>query len=773
MRPRLRLGGAWIFFLCAAGTLPAQEDPSLESIASGRHDMRDRLSPDSYLEIPMKREQGTRVLTFDFELAREMRLQGIPETNDLTPELHQRILDAFAVRTIPPGKSVPAELHFPSTMIATKYDDGSGGRGDGRVVWAGMAVKKRPDGSVERIYDVTLKGAGVTPLRWSDSGTHSDGLIGRSEGLQEDLTSRLLHKLGIPTTRILAVIELDEVRTQEHTNGQRAVMLVRVGDQFRLGHLVRARREGPAAFRKMLDYFNDRLAIDQGRSPASTPAEFLERVTEGWGREAARWQDARVVHGAMSYANNSLGGTALDFGTLAAIDRPHPDYTTRFDDARLDRQPDNFREHARLLQNMLETTLQDSEGRAARAVPVDDLFQKAYGDESTLRTLRRLGFSEAEASEIRTQSPDASRRLAEVVQALDRVTTSEPRPVEQVNSRIESSSSFAYKQPQRIHAAAYDTHAALAALPRIVVNEQMSQVEKLGTVESLLDLKFLLESSEAMRRSHHAAELLSLATELIESRLPPESSARWEALRSLSENAKRTGMAPEALYRQNRYSAGGNMDWTLQMFTGRNVQPEMESYSDLGRRDPRWRHPDRPVRGTTIHPFAGAATYAGAFLLSESITAATRGDGIPLRDAARHVTSADFLFSTAAFGTAAQLAEMGISRIPGASRFLAPLIPAASLIAGTAATHAVHGRFPKGEIAVTSAAFLLAGGFVELLLVDFRGGWLLKLAKLTATIQLSKPVESFLRSLASRRSPGTDLPARFSVAEQIRRVTRR
>ena len=185
--------------------------------------------------------------------------------------------------------------------------------GDGRAILLGE--RRGRDGN---LYDIQLKGAGLTPFA-----RNGDGRAALGPMLREYLISEAMHALGIPTTRSLAVVATGE-RVFREAVLPGAVLTRVAASHIRVGTFqyfaVRADQEG---IRKLLDYVIERHypAARDAQIPA---LDVLKAVAQRQAALIADWMRVGFIHGVMNTDNMAISGETIDYGPCAFMDHYHP-----------------------------------------------------------------------------------------------------------------------------------------------------------------------------------------------------------------------------------------------------------------------------------------------------------------------------------------------------------------------------------------------------------------------------------------------------------------
>jgi len=181
--------------------------------------------------------------------------------------------------------------------------------GDGRAIHLGEI--DNPDGIS---FDVQLKGSGRT--FYSRGG---DGRAALGPVLREYLVSEAMAKLGVPTTRALAVVTTGEdvIRDKLLPGGvitRIATSFVRVGTfQFF------SAKDDVEAIQKLTDYVIKRN-YPLVRDADNPYAAFLKAVVDSQAELIAKWMQLGFIHGVMNTDNMSIAGETIDYGPCAFMD---------------------------------------------------------------------------------------------------------------------------------------------------------------------------------------------------------------------------------------------------------------------------------------------------------------------------------------------------------------------------------------------------------------------------------------------------------------------
>lgn len=409
----------------------------------GRHPYREAV-PEGHVDYGARRRRGADVTFFNFGLAREMGILAGDQPDRMTAELRDAVLDAFAIVIINEydrerGERFPKRLVLDRTYMATRYlqlqHPGRTGRtsGDGRSVWNGFVRHRGVT------WDITSCGTGVTRLcpataeqgRFFKTGNwESDygcGTATPEEGLQAALMSETFHANGLPTERVLAVIE--------HPDG--FAVNVRAGKNLlRPSHLfVHLKRGDLDALRGAVDYAIEREAshgeLDvAGRGPRVRYARFVEGLADAFARTVARFETDYVFCWLDWDGDNVLlDGGIIDYGSVRQFGLFHREY--KFDDGPRwsTTIPQQRGKARRIVQTFAQIRDALVEGRKRplatfRDDPLVARFDRRFAEERDRAILRGVGIPDVHAEAIRVDHPEEVERFRRALRWFERVQSS-------------------------------------------------------------------------------------------------------------------------------------------------------------------------------------------------------------------------------------------------------------------------------------------------------------------------------------------------------------
>lgn len=309
----------------------------------GRHPYRDAV-PGGHVDYRARRRRDGEVAFFNYGLAREMGLIPADHPDSMVKALRAAILDAFAIVIVNEydlahGVRVPPRDLLPKPYMATRYlqlqHPGRCGAtsGDGRSVWNGTWRHAGVS------WDVSSCGTGVTRLcpataqtrrfykTGSRTASYGCGTASVEEGLAAAVMSEALHRGGIPTERVLAVIALP---------GGFAVNVRVARNLLRPSHLFAPLKQNDLIrLKSAVDYAMARErkngAMPFTRSAVEGYRAFAETAAKAFGRAAAIFEREYVFCWLDWDGDNVLlDGSIVDYGSVRQFGLYHREY--RYDD---------------------------------------------------------------------------------------------------------------------------------------------------------------------------------------------------------------------------------------------------------------------------------------------------------------------------------------------------------------------------------------------------------------------------------------------------------
>jgi uncharacterized protein YdiU (UPF0061 family) len=375
----------------------AKETPD---IATGNHSYKS-LGPDFYVDVPVERVSGARLVLFNRDLAKQLDVQ-LPESDT---DIEKFILEQFAWFKKDDDQTFDKEPKKESrAFFATRYqdsDDKSAGSalGDGRALWVGELVNKTSQGAF-LYYDVVVKGTGVTPLAWLNhtKKNHRDGRAGMTEAVHEFIYSLAAIENGIDAVGALAVIELPFYRDGQ---GEKAAIIVRVGNHMRFAHY-RYFSNQPAQLEKIFEYGLKRdlhLSLDHHITPDDV-RNYLDLIVINSAKDAAKYYDLHAVHGSPTFGNRTSNGGSIDLSTFVYLDAHHGKYSYMSGGANSLGGEWGQKEQFFNLFSSLTDFLRGSHFKYTGEIAPTEYYLRKFNDtfeqKLTYQWLKRLGLAESE-----------------------------------------------------------------------------------------------------------------------------------------------------------------------------------------------------------------------------------------------------------------------------------------------------------------------------------------------------------------------------------------
>ncbi len=212
--------------------------------------------------------------------------------------------------------TLPGEERISSHYAGHQFGVWAGQLGDGRAISLGEL--KTPAGG--RLV-VQTKGSGLTPFS-----RMGDGKAVIRSSVREYLCSEAMVGLGIPTTRVLAILTGDD-RVRRETI-ERSGLVARVfPTNLRFGHF-------ELCFHLEMEEELDAL-IAYTRTTffgGVTTEEMLTEIVARTARLMAQWQDVGFCHGVMNTDNMSVLGLTIDCGPFGFLEDTELGYVCNHSD---------------------------------------------------------------------------------------------------------------------------------------------------------------------------------------------------------------------------------------------------------------------------------------------------------------------------------------------------------------------------------------------------------------------------------------------------------
>ncbi|KAF2414290.1 hypothetical protein B1729_05440 [Microbacterium sp. B35-04] len=301
--------------------------------------------------------------------------------------------DPAFLRSAAGVRVLTGESYRPGTApVAQVYAGHQWGRfqpilGDGRAALLGERHDRNG-----RLRDVHLKGIGPTPM------SRVDGFAVVGPMLRELLMGEAMHALGVPTTRMLAVVATGAPREWEDRVLPGAVLARTAASHVRFGSFeyVRA-QDDPVLLRRLADHVITRHY--PGAAGAAHPYRaLLGEIVDAVAALTADWMRVGFVHGVLSTDNVLVAAETIDYGPCAFLDayEPGAHFSSIDREGRYayDRQPSIMRWNLERLGEALSPLLAADPAAAAEvSAEIVDTFDARYRESWAGVFRQKLGLS--------------------------------------------------------------------------------------------------------------------------------------------------------------------------------------------------------------------------------------------------------------------------------------------------------------------------------------------------------------------------------------------
>jgi len=267
--------------------------------------------------------------------------------------------------------------------------------GDGRAVLIGEHISKNN----ER-FDIQFKGSGKTPFSRSGDGRAALGPM-----LREYIISEAMHKLGVATTRSLAVVKTGEnVIRETHLPG--AVLTRIAASHIRVGtfqYIAATQKE--ENLKILFNYVINRHYPNIKKSK-NQALDLLKTIMDVQIDLVIDWMRIGFIHGVMNTDNVSICGETIDYGPCAFMDAYNPETVFSSIDQQgrysFSNQPKIIKWNLARFAECIITLIDDNRDKSIEiATEVINTFENIY-EEKWLKMMRdKLGlFGEADNDQI-------------------------------------------------------------------------------------------------------------------------------------------------------------------------------------------------------------------------------------------------------------------------------------------------------------------------------------------------------------------------------------
>ncbi|MDC1132572.1 YdiU family protein [Candidatus Pelagibacter sp.] len=267
--------------------------------------------------------------------------------------------------------------------------------GDGRAVLMGEHLSKNGDR-----YDIQFKGSGKTPFS-----RNGDGRAALGPMLREYIISEAMHRLGVATTRSLAVVKTGESVIRE-TLLPGAVLTRIAASHIRVGtfqYIAATQKE--ENLKILFDYVINRH-YPNIKNSKNQALDLLKTIMNIQINLVIDWMRIGFIHGVMNTDNVSICGETIDYGPCAFMDTYNPETVFSSIDQQgrysFSNQPKIIKWNLARFAECIITLIDDNKDTAIKvATEAINTFEKIY-EEKWLNMMRdKLGlFGEDENDQI-------------------------------------------------------------------------------------------------------------------------------------------------------------------------------------------------------------------------------------------------------------------------------------------------------------------------------------------------------------------------------------
>lgn len=381
--------------------------------------------PNAFIDYEVRILRKSKVIYFNFALAKEMGLLPHDHPHALNKELEKVLVETFALRIINEydqltGEKYPAKDIKPHRYMATRYlqlqhDCKAGSTsGDGRSIWNGYFLN-----SEGIAWDISSCGTGATrlspgsvlegrPVKTGDKKiSYGSGLADVDEGLTAAILSEAFHERTIFTERTLLILEDPE---GNGINVRTAKNLLRPSHLF-----LHLKQGNQLMLRSALD-FHIAKQVNNKLWPASVSDSekydvFLSRTARRFGEFTARLEDEYIFCWLDWDGDNVLMDAGIiDYGSIRQFGLCHHNY--RYDD--VDRYSTNLKEQRQKARYLMQTFVQmvdfarsgeKKDVRAFASHPAVKAYERMHERTMRDRLLRRVGLNAEQRKRLLRQRP--------------------------------------------------------------------------------------------------------------------------------------------------------------------------------------------------------------------------------------------------------------------------------------------------------------------------------------------------------------------------------
>lgn len=247
----------------------------------------------------------TQLPSFFFERVKPTPIRGakLLHVTKLKDVLGLEASDTEFLKWLNGEKTLPGEQRISTRYAGHQFGVWAGQLGDGRAISLGEIMTK------EGRLEIQTKGSGLTPFS-----RMGDGKAVVRSSVREYLCSEAMAGLGIPTTRVLALLTGEDPVYRETV--ERSAVVARVfPTNIRFGHFEMAFHfKKDQELKALIEYTNKTFY------PGMSIEEMLEEIVKRTAILIARWQDVGFCHGVMNTDNMSILGLTIDYGPFGFLE---------------------------------------------------------------------------------------------------------------------------------------------------------------------------------------------------------------------------------------------------------------------------------------------------------------------------------------------------------------------------------------------------------------------------------------------------------------------
>jgi hypothetical protein len=237
-----------------------------------------------------------------------------------------------------------------------------------------------------------LKGAGKTPLAWTNNASHADGKQSIREAIYSFVVGKANSMNGLDSTRDLAVFVMKDAEGKPTRS-----LTVRVGKQTRISHY-RYHSDNPENFKKLADYIVRRdLGLPRDAPVTKSVAyQYIQKFSKNLGEEVGRYMDLDLLHGSPTNGNRTTSGATIDLAEFWYFDANHGGFSYLFDQMKMKDQTETMRDYINSIRYYMQQGQYDSIPAESRWSAATNSFNLALEESFLNGRLMRVGLTRAQ-----------------------------------------------------------------------------------------------------------------------------------------------------------------------------------------------------------------------------------------------------------------------------------------------------------------------------------------------------------------------------------------